>query len=281
MDVFVFKFTNFIVKCLRFFFVSVLTDGTTDTKDNNSSTSSTSSTSSHGGKTGRRKDGDRKTTRVRTVLNEKQLHTLRTCYGANPRPDALMKEQLTEMTGLSQRVIRVWFQNKRCKDKKRSILMKQLQQQQQEKVSSHHPHSVPSMAPHLAHHQHQHQHAGHYTLYGPSSLPPSSPEGVDDDYVMTELHGQSGMVGMPPHGGCGDGAALYMMHQGAVQDADSRLDHHMYDPGTDSDAGSVSPPLQLHVTHGGVHGGGLFNPTMDRPMLATWPTPPSKHLCPT
>ncbi|CAI5645925.1 insulin gene enhancer protein isl-2b isoform X5 [Oreochromis niloticus] len=72
-----------------------------------------------------------KTTRVRTVLNEKQLHTLRTCYNANPRPDALMKEQLVEMTGLSPRVIRVWFQNKRCKDKKKSILMKQLQQQQQ------------------------------------------------------------------------------------------------------------------------------------------------------
>ncbi|XP_059161518.1 insulin gene enhancer protein ISL-2-like isoform X1 [Physella acuta] len=74
---------------------------------------------------------DHKTTRVRTVLNEKQLHTLRTCYNANPRPDALMKEQLTEMTGLSPRVIRVWFQNKRCKDKKRSILMKQIQQQQE------------------------------------------------------------------------------------------------------------------------------------------------------
>lgn len=76
---------------------------------------------------------DHKPTRVRTVLNEKQLHTLRTCYNANPRPDALMKEQLVEMTNLSPRVIRVWFQNKRCKDKKRSILMKQMQQQQQEK----------------------------------------------------------------------------------------------------------------------------------------------------
>ena len=50
---------------------------------------------------------------MRTVLNEKQLFTLRTCYGANPRPDALMKEQLVEMTSLSPRVIRVWFQNKR------------------------------------------------------------------------------------------------------------------------------------------------------------------------
>lgn len=81
-----------------------------------------------------------KTTRVRTVLNEKQLHTLRTCYAANPRPDALMKEQLVEMTGLSPRVIRVWFQNKRCKDKKRSIMMKQLQQQPSDKaVSGHGP----------------------------------------------------------------------------------------------------------------------------------------------
>lgn len=67
-------------------------------------------------------------------MNEKQLHTLRTCYSANPRPDALMKEQLVEMTGLSSRVIRVWFQNKRCKDKKRTILMKQIQQHQHDTV---------------------------------------------------------------------------------------------------------------------------------------------------
>jgi len=80
------------------------------------------------GKVKRAKDG--KPTRVRTVLSEKQLHTLRTCYGANPRPDALMKEQLVEMTGLSPRVIRVWFQNKRCKDKKKSMLLKHMQQQE-------------------------------------------------------------------------------------------------------------------------------------------------------
>ncbi|XP_074651020.1 insulin gene enhancer protein ISL-1-like [Tubulanus polymorphus] len=77
---------------------------------------------------------EQKTTRVRTVLNEKQLHTLRTCYNANPRPDALMKEQLVEMTSLSPRVIRVWFQNKRCKDKKRSIYLKQMQEQQEKVV---------------------------------------------------------------------------------------------------------------------------------------------------
>ncbi|XP_023031220.1 insulin gene enhancer protein isl-1 [Drosophila willistoni] len=75
---------------------------------------------------------DGKPTRVRTVLNEKQLHTLRTCYNANPRPDALMKEQLVEMTSLSPRVIRVWFQNKRCKDKKKTIQMKLQMQQEKE-----------------------------------------------------------------------------------------------------------------------------------------------------
>jgi len=42
-----------------------------------------------------------------------------------------MKEQLVEMTGLSPRVIRVWFQNKRCKDKKlqNRLMEKQLQQE--------------------------------------------------------------------------------------------------------------------------------------------------------
>ncbi|KPJ05667.1 Insulin gene enhancer protein ISL-2 [Papilio xuthus] len=75
---------------------------------------------------------DGKPTRVRTVLNEKQLHTLRTCYAANPRPDALMKEQLVEMTGLSPRVIRVWFQNKRCKDKKKTLQLKMQMQQEKE-----------------------------------------------------------------------------------------------------------------------------------------------------
>ncbi|KAI0235414.1 Insulin gene enhancer protein ISL-1 [Lamellibrachia satsuma] len=106
-------------------------------QNNNSLNSQTTiiKTSKSGGRSGGRSHkSDQKTTRVRTVLNEKQLHTLRTCYGANPRPDALMKEQLTEMTGLSSRVIRVWFQNKRCKDKKRNILLKQMAQQQQDKV---------------------------------------------------------------------------------------------------------------------------------------------------
>ena len=78
-----------------------------------------------------KKANDRKSARARTVLSEKQLNILKTCYSANPRPDALMKEQLVEMTCLSPRVIRVWFQNKRCKDKKvqNRLLEKQMQRE--------------------------------------------------------------------------------------------------------------------------------------------------------
>ena len=66
----------------------------------------------------RRPSSDQKQPRIRTVLTEQQLQTLRSVYQTNPRPDALLKEQLCELTGLSPRVIRVWFQNRRCKDKK-------------------------------------------------------------------------------------------------------------------------------------------------------------------
>lgn len=108
--------------------IYLLADSESETGSHKAGTGNTRVPGSH--KSGGGSDG--KPTRVRTVLNEKQLHTLRTCYAANPRPDALMKEQLVEMTSLSPRVIRVWFQNKRCKDKKKTIAMKQ--QMQQEKV---------------------------------------------------------------------------------------------------------------------------------------------------
>ncbi|CAO1375229.1 unnamed protein product [Diamesa hyperborea] len=75
-----------------------------------------------------------KPARVRTVLTEKQLNLLRACYNANSRPDALVKEQLVELTGLSARVIRVWFQNKRCKDKKKSVEIKLQMRQEKEGI---------------------------------------------------------------------------------------------------------------------------------------------------
>ncbi len=105
--------------------------------------SSSSSTSSEGGQvsnansiTGSRakRSNSEKGPRVRTVLSEQQLQTLRTVYASNPRPDALLKEHLVEITGLSPRVIRVWFQNKRCKDKKRVIQAEAMRLQQQQGI---------------------------------------------------------------------------------------------------------------------------------------------------
>lgn len=75
-----------------------------------------------------------KTTRVRTAISQSQLHVLHTYYKTNPKPNAFVKEQLMEMTGLSSRVIRVWFQNKRCKDKKKSMLGRQMQSESREQV---------------------------------------------------------------------------------------------------------------------------------------------------
>ena len=67
------------------------------------------------------KQRDKKRTRTRTVLNDRQLRMLEACYSANPRPDALLSEQLVEMTNLPLKVIRTWFINKRCKDKRKHI----------------------------------------------------------------------------------------------------------------------------------------------------------------
>ncbi|KAG7169824.1 Insulin enhancer protein isl-2b-like 1, partial [Homarus americanus] len=86
------------------------------------------------------------TTNLRRTPSDRPPPSCRTCYAANCRPDALMKEQLVEMTGLSPRVIRVWFQNKRCKDKKRSILMKQMQHEKEKQLALQGITGVPMVA---------------------------------------------------------------------------------------------------------------------------------------
>ena len=94
-------------------------------------TTSTTSGGTSGGSNSTKRSNSEKGPRVRTVLSEQQLQTLRTVYANNPRPDALLKEHLVEITGLSPRVIRVWFQNKRCKDKKKQLQVESLRQQHQ------------------------------------------------------------------------------------------------------------------------------------------------------
>ena len=99
------------------------------------STTTTTSSSSSTTSSAKRSNSE-KGPRVRTVLSEQQLQTLRTVYASNPRPDALLKEQLVEITGLSPRVIRVWFQNKRCKDKKKAIQAEAARMHQQQAMQA-------------------------------------------------------------------------------------------------------------------------------------------------
>ena len=91
---------------------------TTSSPSTSSQATSTTAATSKSSDKNRRLSTEQKQPRIRTVLTEQQLQTLRSVYQTNPRPDALLKEQLCELTGLSPRVIRVWFQNRRCKDKK-------------------------------------------------------------------------------------------------------------------------------------------------------------------
>ncbi|ESO01846.1 hypothetical protein HELRODRAFT_188500 [Helobdella robusta] len=63
-------------------------------------------------------ESTRKAPRHRTPMTESQLSVLKSFYKTNSRPDGLDRDSLSLITGLHSRVIRVWFQNKRCKDKK-------------------------------------------------------------------------------------------------------------------------------------------------------------------
>jgi hypothetical protein len=71
------------------------------------------------GNEGDKKKSSGKKSRQRTVLTEDQLATLKYYYNhIDRKPSAALKEQICKKTSLSMRVVRVWFQNKRCKEKK-------------------------------------------------------------------------------------------------------------------------------------------------------------------
>ena len=65
-----------------------------------------------------RKDKENKRRGPRTTIKAKQLEVLKNVFMATPKPTRLMREQLAKETGLPMRVIQVWFQNKRSKEKR-------------------------------------------------------------------------------------------------------------------------------------------------------------------
>ncbi|XP_077284656.1 lim3 homeobox protein isoform X1 [Arctopsyche grandis] len=63
-------------------------------------------------------DGDSPNKRPRTTITAKQLETLKSAYNNSPKPARHVREQLSQDTGLDMRVVQVWFQNRRAKEKR-------------------------------------------------------------------------------------------------------------------------------------------------------------------
>ncbi len=61
-------------------------------------------------------DGSQK--RPRTTITQKQLDVLKSAYNSSSKPSRPMREQLSQQTGLDMRVVQVWFQNRRAKEKR-------------------------------------------------------------------------------------------------------------------------------------------------------------------
>ena len=56
--------------------------------------------------------------RPRTTISSGQQDLLKLAYAQNPRPQRTVREDLAKQVGLSARVVQVWFQNRRAKEKR-------------------------------------------------------------------------------------------------------------------------------------------------------------------
>lgn len=68
--------------------------------------------------TTRHKDGRRGPKRPRTILTSAQRRQFKASFEVSPKPCRKIREALAKDTGLSVRVVQVWFQNQRAKMKK-------------------------------------------------------------------------------------------------------------------------------------------------------------------
>ncbi|KAL3318740.1 LIM/homeobox protein Lhx4 [Cichlidogyrus casuarinus] len=66
----------------------------------------------------READLDNSNKRPRTTITAKQLDALKRAYAESPKPARHVREQLSLETGLDMRVVQVWFQNRRAKEKR-------------------------------------------------------------------------------------------------------------------------------------------------------------------
>ncbi|KAK6629381.1 hypothetical protein RUM43_003198 [Polyplax serrata] len=72
-----------------------------------------------------------RTKRMRTSFKHHQLRTMKSYFAINQNPDAKDLKQLAQKTGLSKRVLQVWFQNARAKWRRNLMRQESGQSQQQ------------------------------------------------------------------------------------------------------------------------------------------------------
>ncbi|ALC44318.1 CG4328 [Drosophila busckii] len=70
-------------------------------------------------------DGRRGPKRPRTILNTQQRRAFKASFEVSPKPCRKVRENLAKDTGLSLRIVQVWFQNQRAKVKKIQKKVKQ------------------------------------------------------------------------------------------------------------------------------------------------------------
>ncbi|BES97678.1 zinc finger [Nesidiocoris tenuis] len=66
---------------------------------------------------------DGRKVRVRSQIAEEQLHILKSHYALNPRPKRDELARIAERVGFSVRVVQVWFQNSRARDRREGRLV--------------------------------------------------------------------------------------------------------------------------------------------------------------
>uniref|UniRef100_A0A4W5JLR8 LIM homeobox transcription factor 1, alpha n=1 Tax=Hucho hucho TaxID=62062 RepID=A0A4W5JLR8_9TELE len=76
--------------------------------------------------------------RPRTILTTHQRRAFKASFEVSSKPCRKVRETLAAETGLSVRVVQVWFQNQRAKMKKLARRQQQQQQQQQHEQPAHH-----------------------------------------------------------------------------------------------------------------------------------------------
>lgn len=135
----------------------------------------------------RPRDGRRGPKRPRTILTSAQRRQFKASFEVSPKPCRKVREALAKDTGLSVRVVQVWFQNQRAKMKKIQRKAKQEGDKGTDKDKDKDEKSIKQESPSSEH--------GNYlgldAAYSASSQPlnPNLPYSPDGKFIFTRLYG--------------------------------------------------------------------------------------------